>query len=228
LLFEEEEDKMHLEIQTINLAGVNCYLVKTGADYMLIDTGFKNKRADLDKELERAGCQPGNLKLIVITHGDFDHTGNGAYLREKYSTKIAMHQDDAGMVEHGDMLWNRKSNLLTKILFSLPFFKLSVSDRFTPDILVEDGDDLSGYGYDAQVLHIPGHSKGSIGILSADGDLFCGDLFMNSDKPGFSNIYIESPVANASLEKLKSFAIKTVYPGHGKPFSLDSLTNNPA
>jgi hydroxyacylglutathione hydrolase len=218
---------MHAEIQTINLAGVNCYLVKTGVDYVLIDTGFKNKRADLEKELERAGCQPGNLKLIVITHGDFDHTGNGAYLREKYATKIAMHPDDAGMVEHGDMLWNRKSNLLTRILFSLPFFRLGGSDRFTPDILVEDGYDLSGYGYDAQILHIPGHSKGSIGVLSADGDLFCGDLFMNSGKPGFSNIYIESPVASASLEKLRGFAIKTVYPGHGKPFSLDSLANNP-
>jgi len=65
------------------LGGVNCYLIETDTGYILIDTGGSNKRTDLEKELESAGCQPGNLKLIVLTHGDFDHTGNAAYLRKK-------------------------------------------------------------------------------------------------------------------------------------------------
>ncbi|RLI67201.1 hypothetical protein DRO91_10540, partial [Candidatus Heimdallarchaeota archaeon] len=30
----------------------------------------------LERELEKAGCKPGDLKLVVLTHGDFDHTGN--------------------------------------------------------------------------------------------------------------------------------------------------------
>jgi hydroxyacylglutathione hydrolase len=46
--------------------------------------------------------------LIVITHGDFDHIGNAAYLRQKFGAKIAMHADDVGMAERGDMFWNRK------------------------------------------------------------------------------------------------------------------------
>ena len=41
-----------------------------------------------------AGCKLGSLKLIVLTHGDFDHTGNAAYLRHKYAIKIAMHFDN--------------------------------------------------------------------------------------------------------------------------------------
>ena len=64
---------------------VNCYLIKTDIGYILIDTGCSNKRTELEKELERAGCKPGNLELIVLTHGDFDHTGNANYLREKLS-----------------------------------------------------------------------------------------------------------------------------------------------
>ncbi len=74
-------------IQTIpvmmpfKLGSVNCYLVNAGLNYVLIDTGSSNQRAYLERELRSAGCKPGNLKLIVITHGDFDHTGNAAHLR---------------------------------------------------------------------------------------------------------------------------------------------------
>ena len=105
---------MPQEIKTIrlplpyHLGSVNCYLIATDTGNILIDTGGSNKRTDLEKELESAGCKPGNLKLIVVTHGDFDHTGNAAYLRKKFGTKIAMHADDSGMLEHGDMFWNRK------------------------------------------------------------------------------------------------------------------------
>ena len=82
---------MSQEIKTIKSGGVYCYLVKTGDGYILIDTGLPNKRADLEKELESAGCKPGNLKLIILTHGDYDHADNCAYLWDKYGTKIAMH-----------------------------------------------------------------------------------------------------------------------------------------
>lgn len=65
------------EIKAITLhylIDVNNYLVKTGDSYILIDTGFSTKRTDFEKELESAGVRPGNLKLIILTHGDFDHT----------------------------------------------------------------------------------------------------------------------------------------------------------
>jgi glyoxylase-like metal-dependent hydrolase (beta-lactamase superfamily II) len=49
---------------------------------------------------------PGNLALIVLAHGDFDHTGNGAYLRQKYGARMATHRDDLGMVERGDTFFS--------------------------------------------------------------------------------------------------------------------------
>ena len=85
---------------------INCYLVRTPDGFVLIDTGRNNKRDTIEKELEGAGCRPGDLKLIILTHGDFDHCGNASYLRNKFGSKIAMHKDDSGMVERGDMLWN--------------------------------------------------------------------------------------------------------------------------
>jgi glyoxylase-like metal-dependent hydrolase (beta-lactamase superfamily II) len=208
----------------IGLGPVNCYLIKTNTGHILIDTGGSNRRTDLEKELESTGCNPGNLKLIVLTHGDFDHTGNAAYLRKKFGTKIAMHYDDLGMVERGDMFWNRKKgNILIRMIAPI-LFGFGKSKRFKPDLYIEDGYDLSEYGFDAKVLHIPGHSKGSIGILTADGDFFCGDLLTNWDKPVLNSIMDDSAAANASAGKLKNLRIKTAYPGHGKPFPMEVMS----
>jgi len=132
-----------------------------------------------------------------------------------------MHKDDSGMVERGDMLWNRKKqNILFRVIFKL-FIRLSKSDRFKPDLYIDEGYDFSGCGFDARVLDIPGHSKGSTGILTASGDLFCGDLLANVDKPDMWSIIDDSVAAHASVEKLKSLQINTVYPGHGQPFPME-------
>ena len=215
-----------LEIHTIAApfvinTSVNCYLVRTSDGFILIDTGVTSKRALIEKELENAGCQPGNLKLIILTHGDFDHSGNAMYLRNKFKTQIAMHKNDSGIVERGDMLWNRnKQNVLIKTMFKL-FFKLRKSDRFQPDLYVDEGYDFAAHGFDAKVLDLPGHSKGSIGILTASGDLFCGDLLVNTDKPAKNTLVDDAGELDASVEKLKGLHINTVYPGHGQPFPME-------
>ncbi len=71
-------------VETFKLGGVNCYIIKEGENYFMIDTGFSSKRSKLDKLIENAGCKPGNFKLIILTHGDLDHSGNGVFLREKF------------------------------------------------------------------------------------------------------------------------------------------------
>jgi hydroxyacylglutathione hydrolase len=200
------------------LGSVNCYIVETGSGFVLIDTGASNKRKALEKELENAGCKPGNLKLIVLTHGDFDHTGNAAYLRRKFGAKIAMHRDDAGMLERGDIFWNRRrGNFVIRAVVSF-LFRFGKSQRCSPDLYLDEGDDLSKYGFDAKVLHIPGHSRGSIAIMTTEGVLFSGDLLLYKDGPVLNNIIDDRAAAKASFERLKGLKAKTVYPGHGEPF----------
>lgn len=199
---------------------VNCYLVAAGDGYILVDTGRAAKRSAIEDELVAAGLQPGDLRLIILTHGDFDHSGNAAYFRQTFGAKIAMHPDDVGMVEFGDMTWNRrKPNVLVRALFAL-LFRLPKSDRFSPDVLIEEGDDLSEYGLEALIVELPGHSKGSIGVLASDGALFCGDLLANVGEPAVWSIIDDQAAAEASVEKLKGYAIQTVYPGHGQPFPI--------
>ncbi len=216
---------MAVEITPITMpfmlnVSVSCYLVRAGDGFILIDTGRSGQRRLIEQALARAGCQPGRLRLIVLTHGDFDHSGNAAYLREKYGAKIAMHAADWGIVERGDMTWNRKKpNMVVRALFAL-LFRLGRADQFKPDLTLAEGDDLAAYGLDARIVELAGHSKGSIAILTAEGDLFCGDMLANTNRPEVWSIIDDRAASQASVEKLKGLAVTTVYPGHGRPFPM--------
>lgn len=206
-----------------HLSRVNCYLIKTDAGIILIDTGGTNNRVTLEQELFHVNCPPVKFALIVLTHGDFDHTGNAAYLRQKFGVKIAIHQRDARMLECGDMFVGRKPpNVVIRKIASL-LFKFGASNCCSPDILLEDGDNLSEYGLDARVLYLPGHSSGSIGILTAAGDLFCGDLLENTRRPALTSLIDDAVAAQNSIAQLQRFTIQTVYPGHGKPFRFEQF-----
>ena len=108
----------------------------------------------------------------------------------------------------------------------LPLIGMSRYDSFEADIDLEDGRDLSEFGFEAEAIHIPGHSKGSIGILTTGGDMFCGDILGNTGKPEKTTLVDDPVELDASVEKIKSLGIKTVYPGHGKPFQMDRFLEN--
>jgi len=91
---------------------------------------------------------------------------------------------------------------------------------------VGDGDDLSQYGLDGRVVYIPGHTTGSIGVLTGEGDFFCGDLLTNSGRPEKNRLVDNEAEMDASIEKLKTLGVKTVYPGHGKPFRMEEFIKN--
>lgn len=205
------------------MGNVNCFLITTESGFILVDTGGTNNRDALMDTLGEAGVKPENLNLIVLTHGDYDHTGNAAYLRDHYGARIAMHYYDAGMVETGDMFFNRgKMNIVVRKL--LPrLFGFKKTEWFKPDIYLREGTSLTEFGWRAQVIHIPGHSKGSIGILTPDGDLICGDLFENIKHPTYNSLNPDIPTSKISAKKLGSYNINMVYPGHGSPFTMDAL-----
>ena len=213
------------DITIIHMAFVNAFLVKVEKGFVLIDTGLAMHWEKLESELMSAGCLPDKLKLVLITHGDFDHTGNCSKLQENYKCKIAMHKDDSLMVENG-LLLKRKARSLTAKVFSIIrrlFRRKFTFDKFKPDVYLSEGQNLNEYGFNAKVLHIPGHTKGSIGILTDDGNLFAGDTFTNKRKPEIAN-YIENHLElENSINRLKKMNIKMIYPGHGKPFEMEQL-----
>ncbi|HEY9076225.1 MAG TPA: MBL fold metallo-hydrolase [Anaerolineaceae bacterium] len=223
----ENQFPAHLQIIPLPLpfrmGSVNCYLIETDSGYTLIDTGGSNNRKALSEALLQAGCLPGRLNLILLTHGDFDHTGNATNLRRTFGGKIAMHTADAKMGESGDMFANRRQpNFLIRLLVPL-FTGFGKAERFSPDVLLEDGQDLAPYGLEARVIAVPGHSKGSIAIQAGD-SLFCGDLLENIKKPALTNLVDDLHAAQVSLQRLAQIQAVTVYPGHGKPFAAEWIS----
>ncbi|MCK4356203.1 MBL fold metallo-hydrolase, partial [Candidatus Bipolaricaulota bacterium] len=181
--------------------------------------------ATLERELRAAGCNPGDLRLIVITHGDPDHSGNAACLRAKHGVKIAMHKAEVAAVERGNMFLSRGSlpplRRMMKPLMSL--FRLRKRDRFTPDLFLENGDRLTEYGLDATILHVPGHSAGSIAVLTDEGAFFSGDFLENRTRPSIATLVDDAKALKAGFERVKKLDIRIVYPGHGKPFTMDEI-----
>ncbi|MGA2508381.1 MAG: MBL fold metallo-hydrolase [Chitinispirillaceae bacterium] len=222
---------MNTDIKVISLDFVNAFLVKARDGYVLIDTGLPDQGDRLEKELLAAGCLPGMLKLILITHGDWDHTGNAVRLREKYKARIAMHGGDVNQVENGVFLKRKVRPLLYRVFFTIRMLRRKLQKdkisfpRFKPDILLSDGQRLEEYCLPAKVIHIPGHTPGSIGVITDRGDLFAGDTFVNNKKPDDARI-IENPgQLKTSIDKLIKINITTVYPGHGKPFLMDEYVH---
>ena len=222
---------MALDVTTIGLplplgmGWVNCFLIRADGSYVLIDTGGANARRRLSSELEAAGCSPGGLRLVILTHGDFDHIGNAAYLRSLFRTRVAIHRFDAAMAERGDMFASRnRPNAIIRGLMPI-LSGYGRAERFTADILLEDEQNLSEHGLEARVISLPGHSRGSIGVLTAGGELFCGDLFENTKAPGVGSLMDDPEAARASVASLAAWQIRIIYPGHGQPFAWDALVS---
>jgi len=232
---------MNQEVIRINLNGVNCYLGKMKEGFVLFDTGgnltldkeFNNRRQELVQKLEQEGCYPGDLKAIILTHGDIDHTMNAAYLREQYQTIIAMHKGDIDLVENltiDKMLqsFQFKSpvlklvfKLMKKTIRKISEKSLNTFEAFRPDALLKEGDSLAQYGFEGEVIHLPGHTVGSIGILCENGELIAGDTFTNMKKPATAINAYSFKELRKSVKKLKEKKITRIYPGHGEPFQAN-------
>ena len=210
--------------------GVNCYLIDSGDGFVLVDSGMASRRAELRMRLEEAGCGPGDLRLVVLTHAHSDHAGNCAHLKQAFGAPVAMHAGDARKAVSGDMLAGRaRGGPFGRRLAArfLAVSRLGVFPRFEPDLFVEEGWKCDEFGLEATVVHLPGHSEGSIGVRTAAGDLFCGDVLVNGKQPEPTTL-VDDPVAmQRSLDRLAGLGIGTVFPGHGRPFRMADYLGGP-
>jgi hydroxyacylglutathione hydrolase len=215
----------------LNLGFVNAYLLPVRDGYILIDTGMPFQWDTLEADLLKAGALPDRLKLAVITHGDMDHTGGCANLQKKYKVKIAIHPGDREQVEKGLRLVRESGGQMGKLLtyasrLARNFQKtapMAPYEAFKPDIPLAEGQSLAPYGLDATVLHLPGHTPGSIAVLAADGALFVGDTLSNRGGSYLSPYIHDRNQLRASIERLKGLQATTIYPGHGKPFPFAKI-----
>ena len=205
---------------------VNCYLVPAGDGFVLIDTGLAPRRASLERRLRAAGCSPGSLRLIVLTHAHSDHAGNCAYLQRVYGAPIAMHVAEAGKAVRGDMFWrdDGRRDLPTRVAgAALNIVGMGRFEPFRPDVALHDEQRLNEYGLAAVALHVPGHTAGSMALLTDGGELYCGDVFTATRRPEVNSLAEDPAALRAAAARLLDRGPAVVYPGHGRPFSGGAL-----
>ncbi len=207
---------------------VNVYLVSIDEGFALIDTGFAKDWEKLENELISRKVLPDRLKIVVLTHGDQDHAGNAKKLQDKYKVKIGIHKDDYDSIKKGEFPKRRVRPLGFKILFAIVMMirkmkKTSENKNLFNPTFLSDEKSLNEFGFDAKIIHIPGHSKGSIGVLTKDKSFFAGDTFVNRRKPEIAQIIENDDELKESIEKIRSLDVKKIYPGHGRPFLISEL-----
>jgi len=222
----------NMKIKHFALGIVNAYLVKTIDGVFMIDTGLAMSRSKLERVLRQEEVKPGQLKLVIITHGDVDHIGNCAWLQRQFGAKIAVHEADADQCRTGKTNFKRKriastfSKFFRRLTFAIVYKRVMKKypfEPFEPDIMLTDEQDLCSMGFKAKVIYIPGHTPGSIGILTNKGDFFSGDTILNRKKPTFANIIENENELATSIRKIRTLNIKKVNPGHGVPFTMSKM-----
>ena len=170
-----------------------------GSVQALVDPGLKSYLPNLLESMEEDGIARSDIRYIINTHSHPDHF-EGSELFNDTGVKIALHEDEiAFMNGAGSHLYN---------LFGLkpPDVKI--------DLILQAGEIVLG-DETFQILHIPGHSPGSIGLYwPSQKVLFPGDVIFSqnvgrTDFPGGSGALLKK-----SIKSLAELDIEALLPGH--------------
>ncbi len=192
---------MGFSVETLVVGPIeeNCYVLRDDDT----DAGIIIDPGDNGQEILAYVRDNGiKVKLIVNTHGHWDHIGAVDFLRDELAVGLAIHADDASM--------------LTATREEMAAYSVFAGGKRPAEILLKDGDTISFGNSSLKVIHTPGHTRGGI-CLYGGGCLFSGDtLFAGSvgrtDFPGGDYRAILHSV-NIQLEQVDDET--RVFPGHG-------------
>ena len=221
------------EVHCIRLGITNCYLMGGPHRWVLVDAGVRGRHENFFHKLRRLNIEPRDIRLIVVTHVHFDHVGSLAAIQRRCGCPVAVHAAEAALLEKARIVLPPGTGVFSRRLIALGrrhpriVARLYRFDPVVPEILVAHELDLSGFGVEARVLHTPGHTAGSLTVLTASGHAAVGDLAFGCRPFGAKR---HMPPFGDSLEliaeqwrRLGAAGAEWIYPGHGCPFPARRL-----
>jgi hydroxyacylglutathione hydrolase len=220
---------MSVNIYPVTLGFDHCYIIQDRGTIM-IDGGAPKKLKEFSKAIEEISIKPDDIKLMIMTHGHWDHIGSAKEIKEFTGAEIAMHEKEKEWLEKGlkplppgVTLWG---NIFKGIMgMFMPLVKIPVTG--VDVVLGDEGLSLEEYGISGKVIYTPGHSPGSISVFLETGDVFVGDMAMNKFPlrfgPGMPIFAEDIGKLRRSWNLLLDSGAKTIYPAHGGPFSVDTI-----
>jgi glyoxylase-like metal-dependent hydrolase (beta-lactamase superfamily II) len=218
------------QVFTLKLDFNRCYILR-GKQTIMIDSGPPGKKGSFVKQLKKIGIEPNEIKLIILTHGDFDHIGSAKDFKEVTGAKIAIHENDRKNLEEGIFHWPpgvTKWGKISRFILKPFIEKTNQFEGVKPDIVLTDNDfPLNKYGIDGKVIFTPGHTPGSVSVVLSNGDVFAGCMAQNSLpftlRPQFPVYAIDIAQLKTSWKKLIDNGAKKIWPGHGNPFLVEKI-----
>jgi hydroxyacylglutathione hydrolase len=214
-----------MPIGRIPVRETNCYLVRGPGGTILVDPGPPGRATLVAAGAAAAGIRPEEIRLILATHGHLDHFGGAPEVRTWCGAPVAAYRDEPAFTQQrrnalppGQTLRGDAIRWVFRLLAPVvPYTPLQA------DVLLDEGADLSVYGVKARVLRIPGHTLGSLALLTSEGDALVGDLFVNYTVPSRPMYISDRKAWRQSYQRIQALRPRTVYVGHGDPFPGEKL-----
>lgn len=195
----------------------NVFLLSNSRTNILVDTSAGFMWKTLQKRLKKLRID--KIDLLVLTHAHFDHAANAARIREKYKARVLIHKSEAKYLTAGDNILPSGTNPFTGFLvrtFANKFRSIAKYQPCSFDIAVDEFYDLSDFGFNAYLIHTPGHTHGSISLIVNDEIALVGDtmfgIFRGSVFPPFASDKVQ---LLKSWEKLLETKCRLFIPSHG-------------
>ncbi len=199
-------------VHAVRLLSVYAFLI-TEPRMTLIDTGLIGSGRRVERYVERIGRSIGELDQVICTHAHPDHIGAVRELAADREVEVLMHPADlAGLsVRLRDAVANRNRGQLLAYITRHPGEATAI----------QDGQLLPMLG-GLQVVHTPGHTRGSICLYAARHKLlFVGDaLQVIRGKLTFASaVFSEDlPLAKASVARMTELDVETIAFSHYPPW----------
>jgi len=192
---------------------VYSYLIY-GKKILLVDCGVAGSKEKIFNYIKETGRDPGEIKVIVITHAHADHIGGVLEIQDAVGCDLAAHIDDIPWIEDIELQCKERP---------VPSFYSLVKGSLKVNWPLKDGDSLElGDGTSLKVIHTPGHSKGHIALFyEADRALISGDSI-----PVFGEVPIYESVlpAVSSAKKLREIkGLEVLLSSWAEPCSGDQV-----
>jgi glyoxylase-like metal-dependent hydrolase (beta-lactamase superfamily II) len=207
---------------------VAAYLVDTTEGITIIDAGLAGHWRDLTAELASMGRSLGDVRGIILTHGDSDHLGFAERLRRDHGVPVYIHPADAARAR-GEMKakasWGRIKLGATAQFLAYSIRNGGFRTTYLSEVVeVNDGQVLDLPGA-PRIIELPGHSPGSIAIHVPVADaIFVGDglttrhVLTGQRGPQPAPFTDDPQQALSSLSRLEGLQASWLLPGHGAPW----------